>query len=147
MSEGANVVQGIGRHLALYVETTRKLTTILDHENQLLLFESGEAEVLRDAKRQATKQSLYARVETLARIVTRTLEVGSEEEITMIRNALQPVEGFRRSLRLNSALLEVCIERQERRMRRIMRMIEQVNEPAMPPTAKTEETHVADRSI
>lgn len=146
MGEQANVVQGIGRHLALYLEATRKLTVILDHENQLLLFESGEAEVLRDAKRQASKHALYTRVETLARIVTRTLEVGSPEEVAMIRDALQPAEGFRRSLRLNSALLEVCIERQERRMRRIMRMIEQVNDTADTP-AESGETHVADHSI
>jgi len=150
MSEQPNVVEGIGRHLALYLETTRKLTTILDHENQMLLFEAGEAQILRDAARQTAKQALYSRVETLARNVTRTLEVGSEEEVAAIRDALQPVESFRRSLRLNSALLEVCIERQERRMRRIMRMIEQVNDgnetaPAAP--APTGAPHVADHSI
>lgn len=151
MAEQSNVVEGIAKHLALYLETTRKLTAILDHENQMLLFEAGEAQILRDATRQAAKQALYTRVETLARIVTRTLEVGTEEEVAIIRDALQPVESFRRSLRLNSALLEVCIERQERRMRRIMRMIENVgdgsNEGSAAASESKEAPHVADNSV
>lgn len=128
MGEASRVVEGIERHLALYLETTHKLTVMLDHENQQLLFESGEAQILRDTARQEAKQALYNRVETLARIVSRTLEVGTAEEIAAIRTALEPVEGFRRSLRLNSALLEVCIERQERRMERIMQVIDQTDD-------------------
>jgi hypothetical protein len=145
MRDESNVVEGIDRHLELYLETTRKLTAILDHENQMLLFEEGETQVLRDGAKQAAKQALYARVETLARIVTRTLEVGNPAEVSKIRDALLPVEGFRRSLRLNSALLEVCIERQERRMRRIMRMIETTSETPTDPNP--EAPHVADHSL
>jgi len=131
-------VEGIERHLELYLETTKKLTAILDQENHLLLFESGESKVLNDEKRQEEKQALFGRVETLARIVTRTLEAGRESDVIAIRAAYAPIEGFRRSLRLNSALLEVSIERQERRMKRIMKLIEE-NE--------TEGRHVADSSI
>ena len=144
MSQEPDVVEGIERHLALYLETTRKLTAILDQENQLLLFESGENQVLRDVERQEAKQALYARVETLARIVTRTLQIGSEEDVAAIRTALMPIENFRRSLRLNSVLLEVCIERQERRMHRIMRMIDAENTTNAPNTG---DSHVADSSL
>ena len=124
MNEEPDAVEGIERHLALYLDTTHQLTALLDEENHLLMFESGEAQVLNDQARQVTKQAYFVRVETLARIVTRTLERGSPMDIEAIRDALMPIENFRRSLRLNSVLLEVCIERQERRMRRIMRMIE-----------------------
>lgn len=125
MLAGSDSVEGIERHLELYLETTKKLTALLDQENQMLLLESGESKVLNDDKRQEEKQSLYGRVETLARIVTRTLETGREKDVAAIRAALKPIEGFRRSLRLNSALLEVTIERQEQRMQRIMKLIEE----------------------
>jgi len=128
MRDAANSVEGIERHLALYLDTARQLTAILDQENQLLLFEAGEAQVLGDEARQAAKRALYVRIETLARIVARTMEVGSDEEVTVIRAALAPIEHFRRSLRLNSVLLDVCIERQERRMQRVLRMIEKSTE-------------------
>lgn len=128
MSEDIDSVEGIERHLELYLETTRKLTKMLDEENHLLLFEAGEEKVLEDVKRQEEKQALYGRVETLARIVTRTIQTGNEDDVNAIREAMLPIENFRRSLRLNSALLEVCIERQERRMRRIMKLIEDVDD-------------------
>lgn len=138
-----DAVAGIEQHLALYLEATAKLTLILDQENQLLLFESGEAKVLRDSGRQEEKQALYARVETLARIVTRTLQSGVENDVAAIRAALVPIESFRRSLRLNSVLLEVCIERQERRMQRIMRLIDTPSHAATPTNGGS---HVADTS-
>lgn len=125
MFETQDSVEGIERHLELYLETTKKLTAILDQENHMLLFESGESKVLNDEKRQEEKQALFGRVETLARIVTRTLETGRERDVIAIRASHAPIEGFRRSLRLNSALLEVTIERQERRMKRIMKLIEE----------------------
>jgi predicted DNA-binding ribbon-helix-helix protein len=135
MSDEIDSVEGIERHLELYLETTLKLTALLDQENHLLLFEDGESKVLSDEKRQQEKQALYARVETLARIVTRTLQTGSEQDVEAIRTALVPIEGFRRSLRLNSALLEVCIERQERRMRRVMKLIDTVETESSHPEA------------
>jgi hypothetical protein len=117
-------VEGIARQLALYLQAMQQLSAILDRENQLLLFERGEVEVLRDHARQEAKHALYARVETLARIVTRTLQYGSRKEALMIRDALRPLDSFRRTLRLNSALLEVCMERQQKRFKRIMDTIQ-----------------------
>ncbi len=143
MTNDLDSVEGIERHLEMYLETTRKLTTLLDQENQMLLFEASESKVLSDEKRQQEKQALYARVETLARIVTRTLQSGSEEDVNAIRAALVPIETFRRSLRLNSALIEVCIERQERRMQRIMELIEDTDSS----TPDTEGSNVADSSL
>ncbi len=143
MTNDLDSVEGIERHLEMYLETTRKLTTLLDQENQMLLFEASESKVLSDEKRQQEKQALYARVETLARIVTRTLQSGSEEDVNAIRAALVPIETFRRSLRLNSALIEVCIERQERRMQRIMKLIEDTDSS----TPDTEGSNVADSSL
>ena len=87
---------------------------------------------------------MAARVETLARIVTRTLQAGPEEDVIAIRATLVPIESFRRSLRLNSALLEVCIERQERRTRRIMKLIEDVESES---PSNPEASNVADRSL
>lgn len=144
MTNDTNNVEGIAHHLEMYLETTRALTTLLDEENHLLLFEDGESKVLNDAERQKAKQALYVEVETLARVVTLTLQTGSEEDVTAIRAALVPIEGFRRSLRLNSALLEVCIERQERRMRRVMKLIDTVESESL--TAR-EGSHVTDNSL
>jgi hypothetical protein len=144
MTNETNSVEGIAHHLEMYLETTRALTTLLDEENHLLLFEDGESKVLNDAERQKAKQALYVEVETLARVVTSTLQAGSEEDVTAIRAALGPIEGFRRSLRLNSALLEVCIERQERRMRRVMKLIDTVESESI--TAR-EGSHVTDNSL
>lgn len=127
MDEELDSIAGMTQHLERYLETTVELTAMLDEENRLLLFEEGEARVLSDDARQKQKQGLYARVETLASIVTRTLESGKEEDVFAVQAALVPIENFRRSLRLNSALLEVCIERQERRMRRVMKLIESMD--------------------
>ena len=142
MNNEPEVVEGIERHLSMYLDAMRQLTALLDTENQLLLFESGEGRVLGDEPAQANKQALYVRVETLARIVTRTMQSGSEEDIAIIQQAQVPIETFRRSLRLNSVLLGVCIERQERRMRRIMRSIDATDIAS--DAKKTEGTHVAD---
>lgn len=118
------VVQGIAVQLTMYVDAIRKLTTILDQENTLLMFEENETQVLRNALRQELKQTLYKRVDNLARIVTRTLEVGTHEEIRLINRELKPLDNFRRSLRLNTVLLEMTMERQQRRMQRIIEAID-----------------------
>lgn len=119
-----SVVQGIAVQLRMYVDAIRKLTVILDQENALLMFEENEAQVLRNALRQELKQTLYKRVDNLARIVTRTLEVGSHEEIRLINRELKPLDDFRRTLRLNTVLLEITLERQQRRMQRIIEAID-----------------------
>ena len=145
----AQVVEGIEHHLERYLTATRSLTAALDQENQLLMFESGEMEILQDAGRQHTKQALYARVETLGRIVVHTLQTGSAEDVATIRASSMPIENFRRSLRLNSVLLEVCMERQERRMARIMQCIETTPIQTTAENAETTtngESHVAERS-
>lgn len=118
------VVQGIAVQLTMYVDAIRKLTAILDQENTLLMFEENETQVLRNALRQELKQTLYKRVDNLARIVTRTLEVGTHEEIRLINRELKPLDNFRRSLRLNTVLLEMTMERQQRRMQRIIEAID-----------------------
>ena len=145
MNTSSSSVEGIERHLEMYLEAARNLTALLDEENHLLLFEDGESKVLNNLERQKEKQALYARIETLAHIVTQTLQNGSDDDVTTIRTALDPIESFRRSLRLNSALLEVCIERQERRMQRVMKLIDTAQvEPLV--TAK-EESHVPDNRL
>lgn len=130
-----SVVQGIAVQLRMYVDAIRKLTTILDQENSLLMFEENETQVLRNALRQELKQTLYKRVDNLARIVTRTLEVGSHEEIRLINRELKPLDEFRRTLRLNTVLLEMTMERQQRRMQRIIEAID------------GKVPHVAERSL
>lgn len=137
-----DVVQGIVVQLAMYLESIIKLTAILDQENMQLLFEETEANALRNDGRQEAKQALFARVETLARIVTRTLKEGTSEDVQYIRAATQPVERFRRSLKLNSVLLELSIERNARRMERIMDVIERSND-----LPDEDGPHVADHSL
>lgn len=130
------VVQGIAIQVEMYLEALEKLSAFLDQENVLLMFEENEAQVLRNEQRQRVKDALYKRIDSLARIVTRTLEVGSHEEIRTISRITRPVETFRRSLRLNTVLLEMAMERQQRRMQRIISAIEHVKVP-----------HVADHSL
>ena len=143
MNSSSDNVESIDQHLERYLDASSKLTALLDEENHLLLFEDGESKVLNNADRQQEKQTLYVRIETLARIVTQTLQTGSEEDIEAIRGALVPMENFRRSLRLNSALLEVCIERQERRMQRVMKVIDST-ENELPPLTDGDD-YVTDR--
>ena len=143
MHASSDNVESIEQHLERYLDASSRLTALLDEENHLLLFEDGESKVLNNADRQQEKQTLYARIETLARIVTQTLQTGSEEDINAIRGALVPMENFRRSLRLNSALLEVCIERQERRMQRVMKMIDSTEKEL--PTITDGDDYVTDR--
>lgn len=146
MTRAEDSVEGIARHLEMYLEATRALTVLLDEENHLLLFEDGEPKVLHDTQRQERKQVLYGRIETLARIVTQTLQSGNEGDIASIRSALEPIESFRRSLRLNSALLEVCIERQERRLKRVMQLIDADGAPEADLTDH-EVSHVAHHCL
>lgn len=146
MTHTPDHVEQIAGHLEGYLQMTGRLTALLDEENQLLLFETGELKILEDKKRQQEKQALYAQVETLARIVTHTIQSGRAEDVEAIRSVMLPLESFRRSLRLNSALLEVNIERQERRLRRITTLIEHI-EAGRKTRLATEDAHVADRRL
>lgn len=123
-ADEGDVVEGIARQLAMYIDCARQLTAMLDQENQLLLFEHTETLALRDTARQQHKVTLYRRVETLARIVTRSIESEDTDAIDMLQDAIEPIEDFKRSLKLNSVLLEVSMERQERRIRHLMEMVE-----------------------
>lgn len=136
MNTNKEVVHGVAIQVAMYLEALEKLTLLLDQENALLMFEESESQVLRNEQRQKVKDALYKRIDSLARIVTRTLQVGSHEEIRTISRITLPVETFRRSLRLNTVLLEMTIERQQRRMQRIISAIEHVKVP-----------YVADHSL
>lgn len=117
------VVEGIATHLALYLRAVEQLTALLNRENTLLLYAAGEIEVLRNHAAQEAKHALYARVETLARILTQTLKHGAPEDAATIRGALGPLTMFRRSLRLNSVLLEIGMQRRSRRLARIMEAV------------------------
>ncbi|OYW14254.1 MAG: hypothetical protein B7X02_00445 [Rhodospirillales bacterium 12-54-5] len=123
-ADDASVVEGIATQLAMYLDCARQLTAMLDQENQLLLFEHTEGLALRDVARQQLKHSLYKRVETLARIVTRCIDAGDDAAIDTLQEAIEPIEDFKRSLKLNSVLLEVSMERQERRMRHLITLVE-----------------------
>jgi hypothetical protein len=124
MHQEKPVIEGIARQLHMYITAIQQLVLLLDKENRLLLFDGSALDILRNQPHQEVKHALFSRVETLARIVTRTLQHGSPDDIETIKNTLLPLDSFRRSLRLNSALLEACMERQERRLQRIMEMIE-----------------------
>jgi len=123
-ADNDNVVEGITRQLGMYLDCARQLTAMLDQENQLLLFEHTETLALRDSAHQDMKHTLYKRVETLARIVTRSIEAGDSDALEVLQEAIEPIEDFKRSLRLNSVMLEVSMDRQERRMRKLMEMVE-----------------------
>lgn len=116
-------VNDINDHLLHCADMMRALTDILDQENGMMLFEGREHLILRDTARQELKHKLYAKFESLARIIINTARTGGISDRSVAHEVAEPVNAFRRALRINTLLLETYLERQEARLEGILSLI------------------------
>ncbi len=116
-------VNDVYDHLRHCSAQMQELTAILDHENAMMLFEGGEHIILRDTARQETKHALYAKFETMARVIIGIAKSGGITDRAIAHEVAAPIVAFRRSLRINTLLLETYLERQEARLEGILALI------------------------
>ena len=136
-----DMVIGIESHLRTIIVVIDQLRTMINSENNRILFDGQAVLVLNDDVLQEKKLHLYRRFETLARIITRIAKYEKVTDRELAKTVIRGILEVRRIVMINNILMQNHIEQRHKLIASIMAGIEAVD------VSDKKDTHEMEQSL